>query len=334
MPLTRRSMLAAGALLPLSSGTVRAQSAEFVIKVGSGNFPDHPSIVIMEQVAKAVAAESHGRIDMQVFASSQLGSDSQMTSQVRSGALECFIATDAVLTAVVPATSLCNMGFAFNSYDAVWKAMDGEFGSYVRQKVADASLHVFEKSWDNGFRQITTGNKPVKDVEDLAGLKIRVPASPLSLSLFKSLGAAPVSINFSELYSALQTGLVQGQDNPIANIETAKLYEVQKYCALTSHTWDGIWIVVNKALWNQLPADLQAILTRNINDGAAQQRALSARLNEDLKATLTSRGMVINQPDVASFKAALQRSGFYAEWKAKFSAEAWTLLERAVGTLA
>ena len=116
--------------------------------------------------------------------------------------------------------------------------------------------------WDNGFRQMTTSSKPIETAKDMDGLKIRVPVSPLSISMFKALGAAPASLQFSEVYSALQTKIVDAQENPLPIIQVAKLYEVQKYCSLTNHIWDGFWFIANGRAWRRLPADLQKIVAR------------------------------------------------------------------------
>src|SRR6202023_101996 len=125
-----------------------------------------------------------------------------------------------------------------------------------------------DKIWDNGFRQITTSTKPIVTPADLQGMKIRVPVSALWTSLFKSLGASPTGINFAEVYSALQTKLVDGQENPLAIIYAAKLYEVQKYCSLTNHMWDGWWFLANKAAWDKVPATIQEIVAKRINEAA------------------------------------------------------------------
>ena len=191
-----------------------------------------------------------------------------------------------------------------------------------------------EKIWDNGFRQVTTSTKPVTQPGDLQGLKIRVPVSALWTSLFRSLGAVPTGINFAEVYSALQTRVVDGQENPPAIISAAKLYEVQKYCSLTNHMWDGWWFLVNRRVWAQVPRDVQETVSRTINAEAVAERAEVARQNEALRNDLAAKGLVFNEVDPAPFREMLRKSGFYAEWKAKFGDEAWALLEESTGKLA
>jgi TRAP-type transport system periplasmic protein len=153
-------------------------------------------------------------------------------------------------------------------------------------------------------------------------------------SLFKSLGAAPTGINFAEVYSALQTKIVDGQENPPAIISAAKLYEVQKYCSLTNHMWDGWWFLVNRKAWETVPTDLRETVSAIINAHALKQRAEVASQNIALKSDLMAKGLVFNDVDQAPFREILRQSGFYTEWQTKFGPEAWTLLEEYTGKLA
>lgn len=168
----------------------------------------------------------------------------------------------------------------------------------------------------------------------MSGMKIRVPVSPLSIAMFKGLGAAPASLQFSEVYSALQTKIVDAQENPLPIIQVAKLYEVQKYCSLTNHIWDGFWFIANGASWGRLPPDLQKIVAGAINDAGLKQREDIKKLNETVQADLAAKGLQFNAPKSDSFRAALREAGFYADWKKRFGDEAWGLLEQAVGKLA
>ena len=210
-----------------------------------------------KEMAAAIKAETNGRFDLQIFPNNQLGSDTDMLSQIRSGGVEFFTLSGLILATLVPAASINGIGFAFPDYDTVWKAMDGDLGAYVRGEITKANLVVMDKIWDNGFRQTTSSTKPINGPDDFKGFKIRVPVSPLWTSMFKAFDAAPASINFSEVYSALQTKIVEGQENPLAIISTAKLYEVQKYCSLTNHMWDGFWFLANRRAWEKLPEDVR-----------------------------------------------------------------------------
>ena len=338
MYLSRRRLLATGT--SILAGAVaaplvaRAQQAQWTYKYAN-NLPDsHPMNVRAREMAAAIKDQTGGRFELQIFPSSQLGSDTDTLSQIRSGGVEFFTLSGLILSTLVPAASINGLGFAFPSYDAVWRAMDGDLGAYVRGQIAKSGLIAMEKIWDNGFRQTTTSTKPIVTPDDFKGMKLRVPPSPLWTSMFKALDAAPASINFNEVYSALQTKIVDGQENPLAIISTAKLYEVQKYCSLTNHMWDGFWFLANQRAWQALPEDVRGIVAKNINMAGLKERDDVAELNATLQQSLAAKGLVFNRPDPAPFRDKLRAAGFYSEWRSKYGEEAWGILEKSTGKLA
>ena len=334
MNVNRRTLVLGAATLPLVS-TIRyagAQSAEFNYKYANNLPISHPMNVRAQEAMDKIREETGGRVAIQIFPSNQLGADTDMLSQVRSGGVEFFTLSPLILSTLVPNASISGIGFAFPSYDQVWPAMDGDLGAYVRGEIEKSNLVVMDKIWDNGFRQITSSVGPINTAEDLKGFKIRVPVSPLWTSMFTAFESAPASINFAEVYSALQTGIVDGQENPLAIISTAKLYEVQKYLSVTNHMWDGFWFLANRRAWERMPEDVREIVARNINEAAVKEREDVAALNATLRGELESNGMEINEPDTASFREKLKESGFYAEWKNTYGEDAWAILEKAVGT--
>jgi len=339
MRLSRRRLLAAGSSTFLATAVgapfvARAQEAQWSYKYAN-NLPEtHPMNVRAREMAAAIKEETQGRFDLQVFPSSQLGSDTDTLSQVRSGGVEFFTLSGLILSTLVAAASINGMGFAFPNYDTVWKAMDGDLGTYIRAQIAKANLIAMAKIWDNGFRQTTTSTKPIETPDDFRGMKLRVPPSPLWTSMFKAFEASPASINFNETYSALQTKIVDGQENPLAIIATAKLYEVQKYCSLTNHMWDGFWFLANQRAWESLPDDVRAIVAKHVDAAAMKERDDVEKLNATLQQDLTSKGLVFNRPDPAPFRDKLRSAGFYAEWKNKYGDEAWAILEKSIGKLA
>ncbi len=337
MSISRRTVLRSAAAasvagLPMA-GALAQPKAEFTYKYANNLPVAHPMNVRAKEMAAAILAETKGRVDIQIFPANQLGNDTDMLSQLRAGGIEFFTLSGLILSTLVPGTAISGLGFAFPDYDTVWKAMDGDLGAHIRNEIGKANLVAMDKIWDNGFRQITTSTKPIASADDLKGFKIRVPVSPMWTSMFKAFDSAPASINFAEVYTALQTKIVDGQENPLAIIETAKLNEVQKYCSMTNHMWDGFWFLANKRAWDRLPADLRAIVAKHINEAAVKQRADVAALNATLQKSLTDKGMVFNQPKADSFRNRLRQAGFYAEWKAKFGEQAWGLLERYSGKL-
>ena len=338
MSFSRRTLLKASAASAVLGGigapmVARAQTAEFTYKFANNLPESHPFMTRAREMAAAIKAETNGRFDMQVFPNSQLGSDTDMLSQVRSGGVEFFTLSGLILATLVPVASINGVGFAFKDYSQVWAAMDGDVGKYVREQVSKSGLVAMEKIWDNGFRHVTTSTKPINTPADLQNFKIRVPVSPLWTSMFKALGAAPASINFNEVYSALQTKVVEGQENPLALIDLAKLYEVQKYCSMTGHMWDGQWILANGKRWASLPADIQAVITKHVTAAVMAQRDDIRRLNNGLEAQLKAKGLTFNYPESKSFRDALSKAGFYKEWRTKFGDEAMGQLEKYSGKL-
>ena len=309
-------------------------AAEFVFKVGTDIPATHPINVRLSEAIPKILEESNGKLEVRLFPNNQLGGDTDMLSQLRSGALEMFLLSGNILSTLVKPTSLFGVAYAFPDYDHVWKGLDGDLGAYLRNVVAKVNLHALDKLWDNGFRQITTSTKPITGPDDLKGFKIRVPVSPMWSSLFRSLGASPTAINFSEVYSALQTKIVDGQENALPLIDIAKLYEVQKYVSITNHMWDGFFFLVNGAAWHRLAPQLQDVLARNMNGAAIKQRADMVKLNQTVEDRLKLRGMVFNRTDPAPFRATLSKSGHYKQWKETFGNEAWALLEKYSGPLA
>jgi len=338
MDLSRRHLLALGTTTLLGGATgapfaAWGQQAQFTYKYAN-NLPEtHPMNARAREMAAVIRQETNGRFELQIFPSSQLGSDTDTLSQLRSGGVEFFTLSGLILSTLVPAASINGMGFAFPDYETVWRAMDGDLGAYIRAQIAKANLVAMEKIWDNGFRQTTTSTKPIDTPADFGGLKIRVPPSPLWTSMFKAFEAAPTSINFNEVYSALQTRIVDGQENPLAIIATAKLHEVQKYCSLTNHMWDGFWFLANRRAWEHLPEDMRGIVAKHINSAGMNERQDVAKLNATLQQELTAKGLEFNKPDPAPFRNKLRSAGFYGEWKTKYGPEAWGILEKYVGNL-
>lgn len=335
MQMLRRTILksaTSASLIGLTGRSVLAQAGTFNYKAATNVPVSHPIYIRLSEAVEKIKTETNGKVIISIFPNGQLGSDTDMLSQVRNGGIDFLTMPGVVLANLVPMASLNSVGFVFPDYPTVWKAMDGQFGGYMRTHITKANLVVFDKIWDNGFRHVTS-YKPITTAADMTGLKIRVPVSPLLLSLFKSLGASPSPINFNELYSALQTKIVEAQENALPLFTTAKLYEVQKNVALTAHTWDGYWLLANKRSFSALPVPMQEIVSRHMDAAALAQRIDSEKQSVSLQQDLVAKGLVFTKPDLKTFKDALQKANFYSEWKAKFGDEAWAQLEAVSGKL-
>jgi TRAP-type transport system periplasmic protein len=333
---TRRGLMTTSAVAGVSLFAIgRAGAApEYSYKFATNLAGDHPLNVRAKEAIERIRQDSGGRLDIQLFPSNQLGSDTDTLSQLRSGGVELFTLSGLILSTLVPVASINGIGFAFPDYPAVWKAMDGDLGTHVRAAIGKTGIIAMDKMWDNGFRHISSSTKPILAPSDLEGFKIRVPVSPLWTSMFKALGASPIAINANEMYSALQTKIAEGQENPLAAIWTMRIYEVQKSISLTGHMWDGYWLLTNGKAWKALPDDLRAMAAKHLNASAVDQRVDVEKLNTSLQKDLEGKGIRFNIVDKNSFRNKLQQAGFFAEWKSKYGDESWSILEQYTGKIA
>jgi tripartite ATP-independent transporter DctP family solute receptor len=333
----RRQFLGASSAVAITAPLLSAGSAhaaDFTFKYANDVPASHPLTVAVTKASEQIRQKTGGRVDIKVFPNNQLGSDTDLLGQLRLGGVDFFTMSGLLLSTLVPAAAINGIAFAFKNYDEVWAAMDGGVGALVCKNIENAGLVVFDKIFDGGYRQITSSEKPIRTPEDLRGFKIRVPPSPLWVSMFQGLGASPTTINFSEVYSSLQTHVVDGQETPLVSIEAAKLYEVQKYCALTNHMWDGYWMLANRRSFAKLPDDLRRVVSDSFTQAVLEQRIVNAQLNTSLRSELSKKGLAFNEVDPQQFRRTLRQSGFYASWKEKFGPEAWAELEKSVGSLA
>jgi len=331
---TRRALLAGAAAFPLLTMLKwPASAAEFELKYATGQDPSHPVNLRAQEALTRIREATSGRVDIKLFPANQLGSDTDLLTQVRNGSIEFFNLSSLILATLVPISGITSVGFAFKNYDEVWGAMDGQLGDHIRSEIAKTPIFTVSKIWDNGFRHVTSSTREIRGPADLKGFKLRVPPAPPLTSLFKALDASPTPINFNEVYTSLQTKVVEGQENPLAIIATTRLYEVQKTCSLTAHVWDGYWVLGNKRAFAKLPNDVQAIITRELDKSAGDQRADIAKLSDTLKADLKAKGITFIDVQQDDFRKALASTNFYAEWKQKYGPSAWDLMEKVSGKL-
>jgi tripartite ATP-independent transporter DctP family solute receptor len=332
--LSRASIVAAGAVAAPAILHWPANAAEFAYKCGTALPDGHPMCIRGREAMAKIKEESGGKLDITLYTNSVLGQDTAMISQTIAGALEMYFLPIDLLAPKNEACGIFGVGFAFDGYQHIWAAMDGELGGYLRGIAEQIGFHCIDKCPDHGFRQITSKSKPINSPDDLKGMKIRLPVAPYLIALFKALGASPTPINFGEVYSALQTGLVDGQENPLILIDTAKLYEVQKYCSMTNHVWAGIHYSFSNPAWKRLPPDLQQLSEKHFSAAAMTEREDWQKMTNDETQNLTGKGMIFNTPDTKPFQEVLKKAGFFGEMKKKSGDKAWALLEKYTGPLA
>jgi tripartite ATP-independent transporter DctP family solute receptor len=336
--MTRRDFtLAAGSIATAFAtiGVLRwpADAAQFSYKLGLDFSDTHPSSIRLKEMAAAVRRDTDGQLDVQVFPNSALGGDPAMLSQVRSGAIQIYLAPGGVLATLAPATSITYINYAFTGYNQVWPAMDGDLGAFCRAAIERTGLTVFPAIWNNGFNDVATGARPIQSPDDFRGLKIRTSASPIFVSAFKALGAEPTAINLSEAYTAMQTHIVDGVTDPLVAFESERFYEVTKYLSLTNQMWGGFWFTLNSDAWKALPKRAQDVLARRADEAARLQRADVDKLEKSLPAKLAAGGMTVNAPKPDAFRQKLRDAGFYMQWRTAFGPEGWKALEKYTGPL-
>jgi len=263
-----------------------AQAQTKTIKFANQNVKGHPIVLGMEKFAELVDTKSGGKLKVNVFPSGALGSDQANVSSLQGGTLEMASMNSGIFASLVKDFSIYDFPFLFGNPKEADAVVDGPFGVAMHKKLEEKGL-VGLGYYELGFRQITNSKRPITKVEDIAGLKLRVIPNPINVDWVTALGANPTPLPFPEVYAALEQKAIDGQENPVATIKGAKLFEVQKYMTLTNHQYNPQSIVVSKKFWDTLaPADqkiLQDAARESIQYQRTQSRAALQSGLEDLR---------------------------------------------------
>jgi len=288
-----------------------AQAQATKLTLGHGAAPGNPRHEAAVLFAERVKAKTNGRIEIQVAHSAQLGDDAAMITALRSGTLDISANSQGAIANVVPEYAAIGLPFLFSDVQKAWQLLDGPVGEELTKRTAAKGMVVLGY-WDNGIRHVTNSKRPIKAPADLKGLKIRTPPDGMTVDIMQTLGADTQQIKFAELYVALQQGVVDGQENPLANIASAKLYEVQKYLTLSGHKYETNPFVMSKRSWDKLaPAD-QKVFTEAATEATQAQRKLSKEADEKLVADLKAKGVQIETVDRKAFVDATKP--VYTKW--------------------
>ncbi len=255
-------------------------AAEYVIKFSHVVSPNTPKGKAAEYFAKRVEELSKGKIKVEVYPNAQLGKDKVVLRKMKFNAVQMAAPSFSKFTGLVPQLGLFDLPFLFKNEDHLHKVLDGEVGKKLLNMVTKKG-YVALAYWDNGFKQLTDSKRPLIKPSDCKGLKFRVMSSKVLIEQFKALGAIPVVLPFSEVYSALQQGVVDGQENTISNIYTKKFYEVQRYMTMTNHGYLGYMVVISKRFWNRLPNDMKNVMREAIKDATEKERIWAKELNQE-----------------------------------------------------
>ena len=252
-----------------------------------------------------------------------------MLTQLKLGALQFQQINASGLAASIPIANITFLGFAYKNSEEAVRVMDGPLGAYVGKEIAANRLHSCRSQWDVGMIMILSNVRQVRTPADLRGLKIRVSPTKIGTDLFTRSGGNPVGLNYNEVYTAMQTRLLDATTDDVVDTETVGYYQVAKYLSLTNHAWSCAWLIANGDVWNRLPPDIQEIIERNNRKYCMLARRDMATGDNAVLDKLQRRGMSINPVDQAPFRALLP--AYYQEWAANFGPTAWGLFESGVG---
>lgn len=279
----------------LVSAAVHAEEINrHTIKVAFVQAKDHPHGLGAQKFADIVKEKSGGKMKVMVFASGTLGGDAQVISSVQGGTVDMTLVTPGLLTGIEKGFGLYGLPFLFQDSKEVDAVLDGPAGQNLLNTLEPHGL-IGLGYWDHGFRHVTNSKHPVNTLEDIKGLKLRLQQIPTAIETFKALGANVVPLSFTELYTAMETRTVDGQENPLAAIETSKFYEVQKYLSLTGHFYDPLVAIFSKRTWDKFNETERQLVREASLEAQAYERKVSREMAVSSREALAKQGMVINE---------------------------------------
>jgi TRAP-type transport system periplasmic protein len=283
------AMLACG-----MAGSAYAQFSERTIKFTNGINEDHPVGAGVKKMQEIVTAKSGGKMKIVAFWGGAAGGDVQATQALRAGTQEMVCASTSPLVGIVKELGVFDLPFLFANEKEADAVLDGPAGAYFNKKLEEAGL-VNLAYWENGFRNLTNSKRAVTKAEDFEGVKVRVMQNNIFLDTFKTLGTNAVPMAFGEVFTALETKTIDGQENPFVTIDTSKFYEVQKYLSVTRHAYTPFVILYSKKLWDQLSKDEQALLREAAMEGQKVERSTIRAQSDKALASLKTKGMQVNE---------------------------------------
>ncbi|HZA50933.1 MAG TPA: TRAP transporter substrate-binding protein [Myxococcaceae bacterium] len=274
------------------------------LRLGHVGFPNSLFDISANEFAKRANQELKGKVDVKVFHSSQLGSDEQMLKGVRVASPEMFLPST-VMSTVEPRFGVFEMPYLITSREHMKKVADTKAVQDALFKGLPGKGMRVLAVWENGFRHITNNSRPIAKPDDLKGIKLRVPSGVWRVRMFQAYGANPTPMAFGELYSALQAGVMDGQENPLAQIWSGRLHEVQKHLSLSGHVYTPAYLIIGEDTWKKLPADVQKGLTRIASQMGEFARSEGARLDKELIGQM--KALQINEVDKEAFIKASEK---------------------------
>lgn len=308
----KKSLIAVAAAFVFASSASWAQQ---VLRLSHNAAAGNPKSEASLKFAQLVSQKTNGRVKIEVGGNAQFGDDAESLTNMRLGTLAFSTNSQGATSGVVPQFSVIGLPFLFRDLNHAYKVVDGPISGKLNE-LAKAKGLILLALWDNGIRHTSNNKRPIVKPEDLSGIKVRTPPDPITLDIFKALGANPGPLAFSELYIALQQGVFDGQENPLMNIYSSKLHEVQKFISLTGHKYETTPLLASKMIWDTIaPADQQAIKEAAIEAGK-YNRQMSLAADADLRKKLADAGVKINEVDQAAFAA--KTKSVYDKWAKQY----------------
>jgi C4-dicarboxylate-binding protein DctP len=270
-------------------------AADYVMKVSHVVSASTPKGKAADFFEKRVEELTGGKIDVQVFPNSQLYGDGEEIKALAMNNVQVIMPSLSKFTSIAPQMQLFDLPFIFRDKDHLYKVMDGEVGKILKSKVDEKKQMIALDYWDAGFKDLSSSKKPLIVPEDAVGQKFRIQSSKVLEAQFKSIGGNPQVLPFSEVYSALQQGVVDGTENPLSNFYTKKFHEVQSSLTMSEHGYLGYLVVMNEQFWNKLPKDLQANVSQAMKEATALERKESALEDAKIMEELTKYSKETNK---------------------------------------
>ncbi len=283
--------------------------------LGHGNSPNNPKSLAAAKFAEIVKEKSGGQVTISIEGAAKVGDDLAMVGALERGALDLSVNSQGTVATVVPELSALGLPYAFSTSAKAWEVLDGAVGKDLAEKLHAKDLILL--GWmDNGIRQITNNRRAITKPDDLKGLKIRTTPDKSIMDIMTALGAIPMPMNFSNVFEALKNGYVDGQDNPLANIHSAKLHEVQQYISITNHNYSVAPFLMSRKSWEKLSSDQRKLLKDAAAEATTFQRKLMADSDVKLLAEYEKMPSVkVVKADQAAFKAATRK--VWDSWELK-----------------
>ncbi len=303
------------------------RAAEFDLVEAHTSPPDHPYTLGMVRYADLVKQRTNGRVAIQIHHSRQLGDERQVVEGLQLGTIHLTVTSTGPLGGFVPEINVVDLPFLFRDADHAYKVLDGEIGRSLLNKFEAVGIKGLAY-WENGFRHVTTSKKPVREPGDMKGLKIRVMENKVHQAAFRQLGSDATPMAWGEVFTSLQQGLLDAQENPIPIIYTFRLNEVQKYVSLTGHVYSPAPLLMSKKSWDRMPSDIQKVMAETALEVAKYQRGLIHEQEQKQIGELKAKGMtVIENPDRAAFREAMKP--VFEQFQGQFGKD---LVQRIVNT--